>query len=228
LLTNQNGIDVNETSSGSWTPLLISTYRNHVEIVQALLTRKDIDVNQTRGKDNITALFQACENGSVDIVQLLLSTHHTVDLNCAIRTGATSLYAACQNGHVDVVRLLLSQSEILVNEVDDDGDTALYVAAVNGHVEVVRCLLSHRDILLNKALHDGQSPLFGACESGHVEIVLLFLEAGADVGIRVAERSSIDSRCSGLTAAGIARNNGHVKIVQLLQQQDQMKATTKE
>jgi ankyrin repeat protein len=58
----------------------MASYKGHVQIVQTLLTRDDIDVNKPRTTDGCTPLYIAAQNGHVQIVQTLL-TRDDIDVN---------------------------------------------------------------------------------------------------------------------------------------------------
>jgi len=57
----------------------MASYKGHVQIVQTLLTRDDIDVNKPTD-DGCTPLYIAAQNGHVQIVQTLL-TRDDIDVN---------------------------------------------------------------------------------------------------------------------------------------------------
>jgi len=124
---------------------------------------KCVDINESYEKEEYnfyTLLSYACDNGHIDIVQLLLEQKY-IDVNYQ-----GPLYCACQNGHIDIVQLLLKRKDIDVNKW-----SPLEKACENGHTDIVRLLLKHPDILVNK-----WEPLEKACENGHTDIVRLLLK----------------------------------------------------
>lgn len=56
------------------------------------------DINRQAG-DGATALYEACRNGHLDIVELLLS--HNADANRPAKAGLLPLHVAAQQGHCE-------------------------------------------------------------------------------------------------------------------------------
>ena len=67
--------------------------------------RTNVNVN-ARCTDGITALYGACLNGHVEVVQFLVH-EGKADVNVKTNRGCTALYDACQNGHFEVVKCLV-------------------------------------------------------------------------------------------------------------------------
>jgi ankyrin repeat protein len=89
-------------------PLFIAAQEDRDGVIEALLSVKDIDVNQ---KDNTggTPLIKACEQGSDRTVKLLLRMDG-VDVNCKLQDGSTAFSIAERGGHTDIVNMLVAQS----------------------------------------------------------------------------------------------------------------------
>ena len=119
------------------TPLYVASYQGHVQIVQTLLTRNDIDVNQPED-DGCTPLFMAAQEGNVQIVQTLL-TRDDIDVNKPHVDGRTPLIMACYDGHMEIVRLLVQQSNIRLNQ-SGRGNSALGWATQKNHTEIIQLL----------------------------------------------------------------------------------------
>ena len=66
-----DGIDINRRYSG-FTPLSIACQQGHSEVVQVLVTMKEIQINQA-GKNRATPLYMACQEGHLKVVQVLLT-----------------------------------------------------------------------------------------------------------------------------------------------------------
>ena len=188
----------------------------HYEVVELLLTHKNIDVNINDTYEGTSPLYGACKNGHEEVVRLLLS-HPAIEVNQVnqvdkVRTdfGPTPLYTACLNGHNGVVRLLLAHTAIKVNQAKTyEGITSLMVAIIMGKNEVVRQLLAHAETDVNQGkTNDGTTPLCIACNMDREEMVRLLLS-----------HSKIDvnqTNTYGETPIDIACDNKLIGIVELL------------
>ena len=122
------------------------------------------------------------------------------------RRDVTALYIACQKGHLELVRLLVEKGA----GVDIEGCnmfTPLYMACQKGHLEIVQVLLE-MGADINKS-NGGWTSLIIACVRGHLDVVRLLLEKGADMN---------KASTGGITPLAFARDQGHAKIVSLLEQ----------
>ena len=104
--------------------LINTASRGEAAAVQALLA-KGADVN-AKGRNGVTALMAASENGHRDVVQALRSKGADVNVR-AIKAGVTALIVASHNGHREVVQALLAKGAA-VNAKMSNGATALTVA----------------------------------------------------------------------------------------------------
>jgi ankyrin repeat protein len=154
-----------------------------------------------RGIVSNTAFCEACREGHIDIVRLLIDTIDpefvlTYPLSDAAKRGHTDIVQlfidtaahcemislnrdamqnACSFGHVNVVRLLLTVIDMDTEQVRN----VFQIACVNGHIEVARLLFS----LIDKVdTYNGnfirlffEQVLNVVCIRGHLEIVRLLL-----------------------------------------------------
>jgi len=95
---------VNKAESRGATPLYEASQSGHFNIVEALLTRDDINVNQPR-EDGCNSLIMASHQGHVEVVRLLLS-QPDIDLNIK-SFGKSALGWAIDQKHNDIVQLLI-------------------------------------------------------------------------------------------------------------------------
>ena len=156
-------------------------------------------------------LFQACNRGYIEVVELLLKHSDNIDLNVRNNRGQTAFIGSCAYGQRRIVQLLLSHPNIEVNARDNKGFTALEWACNNNHNDVVKLLLDHSDerIDLNARDDSGRTVFMQACLYGHKEdMVKLFLDH--------SERIDLNARDNrGTTAFMLACLNGHKNIVQM-------------
>ncbi len=97
---------------------------------------KGIDVN-AKGKEGLTALIEASQEGKKETIELLLSKG--ADINAKTDYGLTALIGASQEGRQDVVQLLLTKgAEVKIK--NQYGESALSVASKMGHKDVVELL----------------------------------------------------------------------------------------
>ncbi|KAF1313133.1 Tkl protein kinase, partial [Globisporangium splendens] len=170
----------------------------------------------------VTSLYNASQNGQVEVVSELLKNGGSV--NMADNNGATSLMVASQNGHVEVVSELLKNGAS-VDMATNNGASSLYIASQNGHVEVVSELLK-KGASSGVVKPKGLTPLQVAARNGHVKVVeMLFPSSvareGHDMVVDVFLTKGVlpDTRDEeGNTPLISACRNGHWQAAQRLLQ----------
>lgn len=129
---------------------------NNVEAAHAILDCGDIGPSTINTPTLLgsTCLCVAAENGSLEVVELLLLLRADVDLPkppCSLDAGRTALHGASMNCHVDVCECLLSH-QASVNASDVRGATPLNLCSTeiplvignqlsSARHDTVRCLL---------------------------------------------------------------------------------------
>ncbi|KAF5978224.1 hypothetical protein FBULB1_6208 [Fusarium bulbicola] len=112
------------------------------KLVKACKARSEDEVKRAlkQGADpnTLNAIHYAAENGSVNIVGLLLE--YGVDVDTPNPTGQTALQCAARNGCEDVVKFLLEKGGD-VNATDENDHTALHGAAGQDNSDIVKMLL---------------------------------------------------------------------------------------
>jgi ankyrin repeat protein len=110
-----------------------------------------INVNESE-EDGDTSLLKTCENGHLEILQLLLQNESLL-VNKGNNNGETGLYSACSYAHIEVVQELLKIKDINVNceKINDSekGSTPLIIASYIGESNIVQLLLERSDIKLD-------------------------------------------------------------------------------
>src|SRR5688500_16283075 len=236
-LTIDAGADTKLTNRFGGTALIPAAERGHVEIVQELLTRTDVDVNHVNDL-GWTALLEAIilsDGGErhQQIVQMLVD--HGANINIADNDGITpleharargfreieqilltaaqardqGLILAAEQGDIEKVRQLLSQGAS-VHVQDERGITALIAAAYRNDLPIVDALIAAgADVNLQD--NTKQSAYLIATSDGYLELLQRTLQAGADV-----------HRTDSYNGTGLIRaaDRGHVEIVQELLKTD--------
>ena len=197
------------------TPLMYACRRGQSATVAKLL-EYGADVNHYSQRDSV-ALFEAIDNGSIEVVKLLLS-HQELDVNAIHprRYNRTALMLAAVSGKIDILNALLDRPDIKVDCKDMEGNTALSLATIAGHPDIVASLLEQEDIDINSQSSLGSTALMFAvtAKGGRKEtvdgilIATFLLDKGAD--------SSIKDREGGGTAILRAVDAGTMAMVQLL------------
>ncbi|XP_006823835.1 uncharacterized protein LOC102808119 [Saccoglossus kowalevskii] len=120
--------------------LIAEVKKGNIEGVESILKHSDncsiVNFQDTDRRE--TALFTACAQGFLAIVQLLISFGANLGLYTV--WGATPLHAAAENGHEQIVRFLVPMGAS-INAQTHYGDSPLHLAAFRGHLGVVRYLV---------------------------------------------------------------------------------------
>ncbi|KAG5826947.1 hypothetical protein H9Q74_002968 [Fusarium xylarioides] len=155
-------------------PLVEAAKKGHADVVQALLSIGQVDVNAVllRAHER-TVLMVLAEDGRVEnegVVQVLLSTAG-VNVNFQGGDGRTALMLAAFGGTVGMVKLILAAGGN-PNIQDKNGNTALTLAR---NVEKFKALLRAPGIKPDLPDTEGRTPLSlaaEACEIEHVNALL--------------------------------------------------------
>jgi len=172
------GVDLNQTLSSDFTPMLEACRSGNLERV-SLLLEHGADINKSTSDTGITPLLVAAAAGQSSVVQLLLDKGAQID-KARSDNGATPLYEAAREGHVNVVKLLLQRGADPNKATTDTKKTPLSIACELNHLKIVEELVANKKCNLEATRFDGLSPLVIACAMGHVRIVETLLRCGAN------------------------------------------------
>ena len=191
------GADTKLTNRFGGTALIPAAERGHVEIVQELLTRTDVDVNHVNDL-GWTALLEAIilSNGGErhqQIVQLLVD--HGADINIPDKDGVTPIKHTQMRGFTEIERIL---NNALARDVQ------MITAAGQGDIETVRQLLA-QGANVHARDETGKTALIAAAYRNDLAIVDVLIQAGADVNIQDNTQQS---------AYLIATSDGYLELLQ--------------
>lgn len=150
------GVPVDGSFPGEWTPLMKACSKGDRLIVEYLLQNKS---NPNQHKELFTPVMACCiatfndEHERAECLSLLFQ--YGANPNARDKHKSTALINASANGLLELVNLLLSTPNIDINAQDKEGWTALFHAISNNHKPIVeRLLLAGADISLKECRHD--------------------------------------------------------------------------
>lgn len=125
-----------------------------------------------------TLLYEACRNGSITMVKLLL-TINGIDPNIANTYGETPLHRAVKSGHLEIIAELLTIAN--PNIVDNEGQTPLFWASINKCTKIVELFASTGGVVDPNIMDIiGHTPLYWAYCRGNLDVIRVLLSIGAD------------------------------------------------
>ena len=185
-LTAQPNCNIN--SNNERHPLIVAADKEHLEIVKHLIESSGCDINVREKGTGSTPLHKACYNGSLSIVEYLISKPQC-KIEAIDNEGNQPLhYAACQ-GHKKIVTIVgkkvsedgLSKCITSAKQLAEPSIMKLLIdhykisfidACESGNVDIVRHLVIDKHCDVNaKGRYGGYTPLHYACKEGHFEIV---------------------------------------------------------
>jgi ankyrin repeat protein len=143
----------------------------------------------TRNENGRTALYEAIENDSLDVVKALLANGASPDdagrdtrvlQGMSLDYGQTPLMAAVDEGGLALVEALLA-AKANPNLAGKSGNTALMAALQQKHTDIVKALLA-AGADPNAKDKAGTPTMYSAVQFGDVEMVKAMLAAGAKLG----------------------------------------------
>ncbi|XP_063438355.1 uncharacterized protein LOC134719280 [Mytilus trossulus] len=201
-LSIENGADLEYRDENSFTPLLISVFHGHIEIVQYLVSvgsNKEaktkvlnheilfsfkFEINSFRNREeDFTPLLFAIHKGYIEIVKYLVTAQ--CDIETRDKNGFTPLLFAVQEGHLEIVEFLVKAGCDIESKTKDDF-TPLLVAVHEGHLEIVEILVKAGCDIESKT-KDDFTPLLFAVQQGYLEIVKYLIKANCDIEARTKD-----------------------------------------
>ena len=234
----RTGLSPDSRDDHNRTPLSWAAAVGAEAVVEVLLERDDVHSDPVDVDNGQTPLSYAAEGGHTNIVRRLLETNN-VSILKETATEESSLSAAAYEELLAIKQLLQAYNSVKVNSKDSEGKTPLAHAAHRGHEEIVRQLLEQEEIEVNAKDQNGLTPLAHAAQQGHDRIVRLLLEQDENqMGLKMETKTEIawagpgfdnDFQMSrnrhGLLPLYLAAESGNIKIVQMLVEQENVRAT---
>ena len=166
-------VDPNHKNEPGSNALCCASEKGHQDVVKILLASyPKLELN---GVNNYgaTSLFRACEEGFVEVVELLIN-FNGIDVNKPDSLGSTPFLIACQEGYIDIVKLLLKDERIDINQPNNEGETPLISACRWRRLEVIQAILGcGREVNITAKDNGGKSSIDRAIEKNHNEMVEL-------------------------------------------------------
>ena len=139
LLLAQRGVDASKLTRYSGRILYSAIKRRNMTMVELLIGRVEIDVNQP-ASDGKLPLVGAIKRREYDMVKLLLS-RRDIDINKQDKDGWTPLLMAIEKESPSIVNLLLDRHDVDLNKADYEGRTPLSHALMISENETIVNLL---------------------------------------------------------------------------------------
>lgn len=135
---------------------------------------------------NKEIFFKACKDGSLDIIEKLLTPRKLLGLSLNAHAnvsdkdlnGRTALHYAVN--HVEIIDFLLSKGAD-INEKDNEGNTPLIESLRPGSNKNTIEYIIEKGADLNLKNNKGDTPLHKACMWTDIDFVKLLIEKGADI-----------------------------------------------
>ncbi|GMI48513.1 hypothetical protein TrCOL_g5911 [Triparma columacea] len=191
------------------TALSAACVAGHLKVVEVLLRDEEVKregLVDKGDREGLTPIMNSCENGNVDILQLLIKSGG--DVNKVSVNGFTPLIVASAAGSVTQVEILL-KAGAKVDQIHSEGVTALMYAAASGHLDVAKLLVKEGADVGVKHSNGGTALMeTGASlsENNH-EIMEFLISKGAQFDL-------VDN--DGVTPLMSAASQGQCKCVDLL------------
>lgn len=180
--------------------LIRFVHEGNIDKVRELLAKK-VSLTERDHKGR-TAIGRACEDGSTEILAMLLEAGADPNL---MTDRKTPLMLAAYANKVEVVQLLLEKGA-RIDEINKMRETALMKSSAGEAVDVVRLLLE-RGADVNAKRIDGWSALTFAVWLKNREIAQMLIDKNADIHARCADGRSL---------LAIAKENNDKEMIELL------------
>eukprot|EP00657_Telonema_sp_P-1_P008488 TRINITY_DN29762_c0_g1_i1.p1 TRINITY_DN29762_c0_g1~~TRINITY_DN29762_c0_g1_i1.p1 ORF type:complete len:149 (-),score=41.61 TRINITY_DN29762_c0_g1_i1:85-531(-) len=123
-------------------PLPDAAFRGNALECARLIDEQYADVNEP-DEFGWTPLHRACESGSAEVVQVLLSRDADVDI--LTPAESTAFHVCCLHGQLQLAEILIEADDTPnINDANMNGITPLHAAAFKCMPDMISLLLKHR------------------------------------------------------------------------------------
>lgn len=208
-----HGASVTKFSLRGRTPMFEAIDQNYEEIVDHLLTVKELDINAVQSThSNRSALMLAADLEHFGIVTSLLD-HPRINVNQEDSFGRTALFYATVKGSYITVKQLLQHPGIDVDRVDNlAGRSPLIIAAARNYCEIVELLLDRGANPMLRDRQSGGTAMYRAIDNGCISVIRTMLRY-----------DNVNLRClddDGRSLLHAASASGQIEIVRLLKEKN--------
>ncbi|KAM6483960.1 ankyrin repeat-containing domain protein [Trichoderma sp. SZMC 28011] len=176
---------------------------NDDRVIESLLKRIGDHITIT---DEFFKTVATCSRSSLLFYLFKRKSLSEIDLTKWLRIS--ELFWTVTTRDIATVSRLINEG-VDINMRNYRGETPLWIAAAHGQERVVQMLVQRKDVDINAISISGRSPLFWPSSRGYVGVVAILMKAGADP--RLMDKD-------GNTAVTVAIQNGHEKLVKVLEQ----------
>ena len=164
-------------------PSVIHPPQGSIEtVLSLLLSRPEIDVNQSDSKDRNTPLMNAARSGKLQWITIILQ-QAKVDLNAVNSDGETAMGIALSHRDPSVAKLLLMKGAGYKGE-DGGFDELAYHAARYDYYDLMKAILrQYPDVSLDERDELDRTAIWHAADNNSSKMVHLILSHGANIDI---------------------------------------------
>lgn len=173
-MLHESGADLDVISVNGKSPLHYAAITDNSPVIEYLIEH-DVDINRKDFILECTPCLYASIFSCIRSVLVLIKAG--CNIHATDSTGRNILHYAAWNYQIALTSVLLCETDIDIEQKDNNGCTPLHYAAGVGSKEIVRLLVNESANLLSMN-NDGHIPLHLASAGGHYDVVEQFLSFG--------------------------------------------------